>query len=46
MSDDWKEIEDVSQSCSDSNGWCGWCGTCREHAEWIHERDRSIDEEY
>lgn len=36
---DWKEIEDVNQACSPSNGWCGWCGNCQMHAEDLRDRD-------
>lgn len=33
---DWKEIEDVNEDCSYSNGWCGMCWRCVEHAEDLH----------
>lgn len=46
MSDDWKEIEDTNQDCSDSNGWCGFCWRCMEHAQYLHERDRYDEEGY
>lgn len=42
---DWKEIEDVEKSCSESNGWCGWCGNCREHSEDLHRQSDWGDDE-
>lgn len=43
--DDWKEIEDYNQDCSDSNGWCGFCWRCAEHVQDLHRRDRWEEEE-
>lgn len=37
MSDDWKEIEDYNQDCSDSNGWCGWCLDHKHHLDDMDE---------
>lgn len=45
MRNDWEDVKEPSEQCSESNGWCGWCGNCREHAEWIHERDRREEQE-
>lgn len=45
MRDDWEDVKEVEEQCSPSNGWCGWCGNCREHAEWLHERDRYEEQE-
>lgn len=45
MSDDWKEIEDYSQECSDHNGWCGMCGNCKDHADWLNQLDEWEEDE-
>lgn len=42
---DWKEIEDHNQDCSDSNGWCGFCWRCLEHHQYLQERDSWGDDE-
>ena len=44
MSDDWKEIEDTNEDCSDSNGWCGFCWRCLEHSQDLHRRAEWEDE--
>lgn len=41
MSDDWKEIEDYNQDCSDSNGWCGFCWRCVDHKQDLDHLDEA-----
>ena len=45
MRDDWKEIEDYNQDCSDSNGWCGFCWRCVDHSHWLHDQDEARERE-
>lgn len=44
MSDGWKQIEDVGESCSESNGYCGWCGNCQEHSEYLNKQSQGEED--